>query len=329
MLARAAAALSEVDKRIRTLVTLAHAVTCDETPIRVGPRKVKRYLLVACTSLYTWYLLGDRSLATFKAFVLAELRGIVVHDRYQNYDSASVGTLVHQLCAQHLLRDLDDAAESYPTAHWPTQIADALRELIHAANTARDAGLPAVPTAIADPLIRLFRHGVRVGLSDVRRTPGAKPNSHRAGRCWRCCATASRTCCASSTTCRSLPPQTRQSGTCGPRRRNRRSPDASSPRIRPGTATASPDTPRQQPNTASTNSSRSAMRCSARPGHRRSPRPLDPTPPLETPPADTSHHTAQREDLNAYAGRLREHTSESPAHRVPDRRTPGLQPRCG
>ena len=174
MLARAAAALSEVDKRIRTLVTLAYAVTCDETPIRVGPRKVKRYLLVACTSLYTWYLLGDRSLATFKAFVLAELRGIVVHDRYQNYDSASVGTLVHQLCAQHLLRDLDDAAESYPTAHWPTQIADALRELIHAANTARDAGLPAVPTAIADPLIRLFRHGVRVGLSDVRRTPGAK-----------------------------------------------------------------------------------------------------------------------------------------------------------
>jgi transposase len=174
MLARAAAALVEVDKRIRTLVTLAHAVCCDETPIRVGPRKAKRYLLVAATKLYTWYLLGDRSLATFKAFVLSELRGVVVHDRYQNYDSPEVGELVHQLCAAHLLRDLDDAAECYPTAHWPTQIADALRGLIHAANTARDSGLDAVPARAARPLIRRYRDGVAVGLSEIRPAPGAK-----------------------------------------------------------------------------------------------------------------------------------------------------------
>jgi len=32
------------------------------------------------------------------------------------------------LCCQHLLRDLQGAAEVYPDAHWPTQIADALRE---------------------------------------------------------------------------------------------------------------------------------------------------------------------------------------------------------
>ena len=49
---------------------------CDETPLRVGaahPRrgkkKAERYLLVACTELYTHYLLGDRSLDTFKASV--------------------------------------------------------------------------------------------------------------------------------------------------------------------------------------------------------------------------------------------------------------------
>jgi len=32
-----------------------------------------------------------------------------------------------------LLRDIEDAAESYPDAIWPGQIADALRGLIHAA----------------------------------------------------------------------------------------------------------------------------------------------------------------------------------------------------
>ena len=40
--------------------------------------------------------------------------------------------------AAHLLRDLDDAAQVYPDAVWPAQIADALRELIHDANLARD-----------------------------------------------------------------------------------------------------------------------------------------------------------------------------------------------
>jgi transposase len=77
---------------IRTLITLAHAVACDETPLRVGPREPKpgkkkadKYLLVACTRLYTHYLLGDRDVATFKAFVLREPAGsVIVHDRYQN-----------------------------------------------------------------------------------------------------------------------------------------------------------------------------------------------------------------------------------------------------
>ncbi|MGH3849596.1 MAG: IS66 family transposase, partial [Pseudonocardiaceae bacterium] len=73
MLNRSAGLLSVVHNRIRTLITLAHAVCCDETPLRVGPRipkpgkkKPERYLLVFCTELYTHYPLGDRSLATLK-----------------------------------------------------------------------------------------------------------------------------------------------------------------------------------------------------------------------------------------------------------------------
>ena len=47
---------------------------------------------MACTDLYTHYLLGDRSLATFKASVLAERAAagsVIVHDRYQNYECAT------------------------------------------------------------------------------------------------------------------------------------------------------------------------------------------------------------------------------------------------
>jgi transposase len=134
MLARTAGLLGAVHDRIRTLITLAHAVCCDETPLRVGPRapkpgrkKAERYLLVFCTELYTHYLLGDRSLETFKDSVLSELgaradaTAIIVHDRYQNYDSALLGTLAHQLCAAHLLRDLDGAAQVYPTRYGPSR----------------------------------------------------------------------------------------------------------------------------------------------------------------------------------------------------------------
>src|SRR6478752_2469198 len=68
MLTRAAGLLAEVDKRIRALITLAYAVCADETPLRVGPRtpkpgrkKAEKYLLVACTELYTHYLLATCS----------------------------------------------------------------------------------------------------------------------------------------------------------------------------------------------------------------------------------------------------------------------------
>jgi transposase len=101
----------------------------------------------------------------------------VVHDRYALYDHPQVGDLTHQLCCQHILRDLEDAAETYPDAHWPVQIQDALRELIHHTNLARNTGAEAIPTQVTDPLIHTFRHGVLVGLSEVGRTPGPKPTT--------------------------------------------------------------------------------------------------------------------------------------------------------
>jgi transposase len=186
LLARAAGLLTAVHQRIRTLITMAYAVSCEETPLRVGPRtprpgkkKAEKYLLVACTELYTHYLLGDRSLDTFKACVVKDLTdSVIVHDRYQNYDSAELGTLIHQLCCAHLLRDLDGAAEVYPDAAWPTQIADALRALIHQANLARQQGSSSIPSTITDPLYQLFRDGVLVGLSATT-SHGTRPGERK------------------------------------------------------------------------------------------------------------------------------------------------------
>lgn len=187
MLSRTSTLLIEVDKRIRALITLAYAVCADETPLRIGsktPRpgrkKAEKYLLVACTEAYTHYLFGDRDLETFKAFVLKDLTdSVVVHDRYQLYDNAEIGTLTHQLCCQHLLRDLAGAAELYPEAHWPTQIADALRGLIHQTNLARDGGLDSIDAAVRDKLIKEFEDGVTVGLSDTL-NHGGKPGERKA-----------------------------------------------------------------------------------------------------------------------------------------------------
>jgi hypothetical protein len=187
MLARAAALTDEVDRRIRTLITYAYAVCCDETPLRVGPRKprpgrkkAEKYLLVACTELWTHYQLGDRDLATFTAFVVKDLTAsVVVHDRYQNYDSAELGTLVHQLCCAHLLRDLDGAAEVYPDAVWPKQISDALRGLIHEANLAREQDRPGIDPMVKADLLYRLHHGVLVGLSDTT-TIGTRPGERKA-----------------------------------------------------------------------------------------------------------------------------------------------------
>jgi hypothetical protein len=188
MLTRAADLLDETDKRIRALLTAAYVVCADETPLRIGPatppagrKKAMRYLLVACTTLVTHYLVGGRDLDTFKAMVIADLTAgsVIVHDRYQNYDAEPFAHLLHQLCCAHLLRDLAGAGEVYPDEHWPAQIADALRGLIHQANLARQAGAAAIEQAVKADLVHVFRQGVLVGLKATDRH-GARPGERKA-----------------------------------------------------------------------------------------------------------------------------------------------------
>jgi transposase len=174
MLARAAAAVAAATKLIRALIIASHVVCCDETPVRSGPGPVwrKRQMLAACTSLLTYYMLGDRTIASFSEFVLPDLTGVVVHDRYHVCDHAKLGTLIHQLCCAHLLRDLEDAAQSYPGAGWPAQITAAITGLIHAAARARGQGLPAVPASIREPLAAAYRDAITAGLADLASRAG-------------------------------------------------------------------------------------------------------------------------------------------------------------
>ena len=82
---------------------------------------------------------------------------VVVHDRYTLYDNKAFTGIVHQLCTQHLLRDLAGAGEVYPDAVWPAQIADALRALIHHANLARAGGEEQVDPDIRAELVKTPR----------------------------------------------------------------------------------------------------------------------------------------------------------------------------
>ena len=181
LLARAAAAVKTANTLIRALVIAAPAVCCDETPLRAGPGPAwrKHWLLTAATPLLTYYTLTDRNTASFAAFVLPDAAGTVVHDRYAVYDYPKVGVGAHQLCCAHLLRDLEDAAQTYPGATWPAAITAALTGLIHAANTARAQHLPAVAAATAAPLTAAYRDAITAGLADLATRPGATGRHQR------------------------------------------------------------------------------------------------------------------------------------------------------
>jgi hypothetical protein len=61
----------------------AGVIRGDETLLRAGPGpKIReKYPQVACTNLLTCYFLGDRDLASFKAFVYSDPHGTVAVHR--------------------------------------------------------------------------------------------------------------------------------------------------------------------------------------------------------------------------------------------------------
>ena len=176
MLSRCAAVLGEVVALIKTAVIAAAVAGFDETTIRCGPAGQKKYILSGSTETAVAYHLGGRDLGSFAAFgILPAFAGIAVHDRYACYFHLGWANVTgHQVCLAHLVRDFEDAAESWPGAIWPVQAQRALRGLIRAWHRAREQDLPEIPARQRDPLITEFRHAVLAGLSDVPRIPGPK-----------------------------------------------------------------------------------------------------------------------------------------------------------
>jgi transposase len=173
-LRKAAELAAGVVRLIRTLITAARVAGFDETTLRAGPAGQKEYVLGAFTEQHSLFFLGARTLDSFRDFaILPGFAGIVVSDRYANYFHSGWEHIAgNQACLAHLLRDFQDAAESYPGAIWPEQAQRALRGLIRAWHDARDTGLAAIPAEAADPLILEFRRAVRSGLAAVPRIPG-------------------------------------------------------------------------------------------------------------------------------------------------------------
>jgi transposase len=175
MLARAARAVRGACMLIRALVITAAVLCADETPLRVGPgpKARKKYLLVA--------LHEPADLLLSRRPVDEGLRRVRV--------PGPVRVRARARPVPELRRGPRRAAPAVHPAHparpggrrpvlpgrdlaWPGSGRAA--RLIHAANTARDKGLAAAPDDATAAGLMLFRNAVRVGLSEVRRVPGAK-----------------------------------------------------------------------------------------------------------------------------------------------------------
>src|ERR1035437_5863526 len=175
-LAKAASMAAGAVKLIKTLIIASKVVGFDETTLRSGAAGEKKYVHGAFTERYSLFHLGTRSLETMKNFgILTGFAGIAVTDRYGNYFHTTWKNISgHQACVQHLLRDLQDCAETYPDTIWPGQAQEALRKLIHAGNQASGDGLDAIPAAIRQPLETQSRRAITVALADVPRIPGPR-----------------------------------------------------------------------------------------------------------------------------------------------------------
>jgi transposase len=172
-----AAALLEVEKLIRTLLTAAHILHVDETGAKVTG--ARWWLHVASTDQLTTYHL-DRSrgrAAITELGVLTAFDGVVVHDCWASYNAYT--GCEHALCGAHIARELLAAEETHPGQHWPRQALDALFALNTAAHHAREQGRCALPPNVADPPLRAWRHAILVGLAQHPARPGRKQSKTR------------------------------------------------------------------------------------------------------------------------------------------------------
>ena len=127
-----AARLTGFAQTVRDLVAGAPVKHMDETGFRIGGKT--QWLHVACTILLTFYRTCAR-----RGSLLAGVTGIVVHDHWKPYFTMT--GVLHALCNAHHLRELKALVE-IEKEDWAHLMQRLLRRACHAANLARDRGIP-------------------------------------------------------------------------------------------------------------------------------------------------------------------------------------------
>jgi transposase len=123
---------------VRDLVAGALVKHMDETGFRIGGKT--QWLHVASTALLTFY-----RVCTKRGSLLANVVGIVVHDHWKPY--YTMQGVLHALCNAHHLRELKALVE-IEKEEWARKMQRLLRRACHAANRARERGVPLKPRLI-------------------------------------------------------------------------------------------------------------------------------------------------------------------------------------
>jgi transposase len=123
---------------VRDLVAGAQVKHMDETGFRIGGKT--QWLHVASTALLTFYRVCAK-----RGSLLANVAGIVVHDHWKPY--YTMQGVLHALCNAHHLRELKALVE-IEKEDWARKMQRLLRRACHAANLARERGVPLKPQLI-------------------------------------------------------------------------------------------------------------------------------------------------------------------------------------
>ena len=130
--------LSGFAETVRDLVAGAAVKHMDETGFRIGGKT--QWLHVASTALLTFYRVSAK-----RGSLLANVAGIVVHDHWKPY--YTMPGVLHALCNAHHLRELKALVE-IEKEDWARKMQRLLRRACHAANLARERGVPLKPRLI-------------------------------------------------------------------------------------------------------------------------------------------------------------------------------------
>ena len=123
----------------RDHVVAAPVKHLDETGFRIGGKT--QWLHIASTILLTFYRVSPK-----RGSLPENVTGIVVHDHWKPY--YTLKNVLHALCNAHHLRELQALIE-IEKEDWAREMRRLLRRACHAANLARERGVPLPPRLIA------------------------------------------------------------------------------------------------------------------------------------------------------------------------------------